>query len=82
MRIDAINQMPPVLGGMMETARPLVQPQAGRDTVNLSALAAGEMDDAATAHTAGMIVTNAADALSVHKGIDPERAMRLVGLLD
>ena len=82
MRIDAVSQTPPAFGGIMESARPLGQPQAGGDTVNLSALAAGEMDDAATAHTAGMIVTNAADALSVHKGIDPERAMRLVGLLD
>jgi hypothetical protein len=86
MRIDANTAaIQPFAGAAEARHSASVSPQAGTtpDSVNLSALASGgEMDERATAHTAGLITGNASGALSAHGHLDPERALRLVGLLD
>lgn len=82
MRIDTIGAASQAFGISAEAVRSTpVAAQAQSDTVNLSALASGE-DEQVTSHTAGLITGNAAGALAAHGRLDPERAMRLVGLLD
>ncbi len=82
MRIDATSHLHRPFTGNIEAARPQAHARAEGDSVNLSALATGEMDAAVTSRTTGMISGNADEALSAHSKLDPERALRLLGLLD
>ena len=57
-------------------------PAKTHDSVTLTALDPEPLDAAATGSLPGKIAANAGDALAAHSRLDPERALRLLGMLD
>lgn len=83
MRIEGSAQSVNGFAVSTEAVRAPAQPAAAaRDSVTLSALGAGNVDASVAETVPSMISANAGDALAAHSRLDPERALRLLGLLD
>ena len=84
MRIESTSTGAAGLAGLTGAVRAQAQPSSvqSQDTVKLSAMASNDGDSGAVSQVSGMLTASPADALAAHSRIDPERALRLLGLLD